>query len=133
MNKASIIILVVVPLFIGYGLGKRSSGDSASSYPAHVEPSYSYAPLSGSGDAGSSESEQQLKSKLEDARQSMESARINAEMVRDSAEDAEHHARMRWLETGSLEDQMRMHDAGDAASHASDAVSNVESAISNAQ
>lgn len=122
MSKTGIIILALITLFVGYRLGKQSDGQSSAYTPTYTSPSYS-----SSTDYSDSEE------KLEELRSSLEDARDNAEQARDAADEVEHQARMRWLETGSLEDQMRMHDAEDAASQANDAVDSIENSISNAE
>lgn len=122
MSKAGIITLVLITLFVGYRLGKQSENPSSTYVPTYVSPSYSDSTVS-------SDSEE----KLEELRSSLEEARDNAEQARDAADEVEHQARMRWLETGSFEDQMRMHDAEDATSQANDALDSIENSISNAE
>ena len=119
MSKAGIATLVLITLFVGYRLGKQSESSSSTYVPAYASPSYS-----DSGDSSDSEE------KLEELRSSLEEARDNADRATQAADEVEHQARMRWLETGSLDDQMRMHDAEDAASQANDALNSIESSIS---
>lgn len=119
MSKLRIITLVLVTLFIGYQFGKQSDNTSSTYVPTYTNPSYS-----DSTDA---------EDKLEELKSNLEEARDNAEQARVAADQVEYQARMRWLETGSLEDQMRLHDAEDAKSQTSDALDSIENSISNAE
>lgn len=121
MNKAGIVIVVFIALVIGYALGKKDSRQTdARHYPAFV-PSQS--------EIDTSEQEE----KLEEIRSRLEDARDSAEQARDAADDTEFHARMRWLETGSIEDMMRMNDAEDALDRAEESLNNIDDALSNAE
>jgi hypothetical protein len=104
MNR-NILILVGVAIFIGYLLGKS---DSNSSFNAHS--GYSSTPSRGD-----------LEDENDELRQKLDDARDKAEDAVSAAEDVEDSATMRYLNTGRFEDQMRMHDAEDAADKAREA------------
>lgn len=56
----------------------------------------------------------------------MENARSNLENALSNAQDLEHQARMRWLQTGNIYDMMRMNDAEDAAQSIQDAIDDLD-------
>lgn len=121
MNKAGIAIIVVIALVIGYGLGKKETGPTQTQrYPVFVP-----AP----SEIDTSEHEE----KLEEIRSRLEDARDSAEQARDAADDAAFQAQMRWLETGRVEDMMRMNDADEVLDRADESLSNVDDALSNAE
>jgi len=122
LSKFQVIILILIALFFGYRLGIQSDN-----HPAIYKPSYTSRSYLNSTESSDSEE------KLEELRSSLEEARSNAQQARDAADEVEHQVRMRWLETGSFEDQMRMYDAEDAANKANDALNNIENSISNAE
>lgn len=121
MNKAGIVFVVVIALGIGYGLGKNDSGQThAQRYPVFV-------PTQSEIDASEQEG------KLEEIRSRLEDARDSAEQARDAADNAAFQARMRWMETGHIEDMMRMNDTEWALDRADESLSNVDDALSNAE
>lgn len=122
MNKTGITFLVLITFVVGYQFGKKSDGNSSKYATTYSVPSYS-----NSTDYSDSES------KLDELKSSLEDARNNAEQAKNAADELEHQSRMRWIETGSFEDQMRMNAAEDAASQANDALDSIESSISNAE
>lgn len=106
--------LVVVALSIGYFWGKSGSDGEGTKAP-------SYHAVDHSIDATNlQEQKEELERRLEEARSELESAVS-------SAEDAEFHARMRWIETGRTEDLIRLNAAEDATSAVQTALDNLES------
>jgi hypothetical protein len=108
MNKT--ILFVFAALVIGYFVGNSGSTSTAgrSPTPSYI-PSYST----------SSNREDELREKMENARSNLENALSNAQ-------DLEDRARMRWLQTGNIYDMMRMNDAEDATQSIQDAIDDLD-------
>jgi hypothetical protein len=111
MNRT--LLFVIAALVVGFLVGNsgRSGGDFSSlrsASPIYV-PSYTT----------SSDREAELKEKLE-------SARNNLENALSSSQDLEDRARMRWIQTGNINDMMRMHAAEDATRAVQDAIDDLD-------
>ena len=105
MNR-NILILLGIAIFIGYLLGKTGVNTGSSIL---------------SGYSSSTPSQADLEDENDELRQKLDDARDKAEDAVSAAEDVEDSATMRYLTTGRFEDQMRMHDAEDAADKAREA------------
>lgn len=108
MNKT--FLIVAAALVIGYLVGNSGSkSTSRNSYSPVYVPSYST----------SSDREDELKEKIENARSNLENALSNAQ-------DLEDRARMRWLQTGNIHDMMRMNAAEDATQSIQDSIDELD-------
>lgn len=108
MNKT--FLIVAAALIIGYLVGNSGSKSSSGRYAAPIYvPSYST----------SSDREEELREKIENARSNLENALSNAQ-------DLEDRARMRWLQTGNIHDMMRMNAAEDATQSIQDSIDELD-------
>lgn len=108
MNNKFFIYLGLA-LFLGYLLGNSGSNDKKTIYtPSSYPPRYS-----------DSDNSYELRQRLENAKNDLDRA-VSA------AEDAEDAARFRWIQTGRIEDMMRMHNAEDAADAARQTRNNLD-------
>ena len=103
MNR-NILILLGIAIFIGYLLGKTGVNTGSSILSGYSTPSQA-----------------DLEDENDELRQKLDDARDKAEDAVSAAEDVEDSATLRYLNTGRFEDQMRMHDAEDAADKAREA------------
>ena len=108
MNKT--LFIVAAALVIGYLVGNSGSKSTTiSSYPPVYVPSY----------PTSSDREDELREKIENARRNLEAAQSNAQDLGDKAT-------MRWLETGSFHDMTRMTAAEDATRSIQEALNDLD-------
>ena len=114
-------------LIIGYYLGKATNSNNISDNHTYTDTNYTKLPIY-ENQPYVIESKQS-DDKIEELKSKLEEARDNAEQAKNSAEEVENHARMRFFETGSLEDQIQMMNAEDATTQANSALDNVEDAI----
>ncbi len=108
MNKT--LLIVIAALATGYLIGNSGKDSNKSSSTYNTPYSISNTSL---------DHEEELNEKIENARANLENALANAE-------ELEHQATMRWIQTGNINDMIRMHDAEDAVQAIQDGIDDLD-------